>query len=91
MEQLRFTIGLVLFFLVLLIYKFITAPFSPANMLSPLVETLGILVVGLIWGVIIWLPVRLFKGVDEAPDFQNFIFYAAVIFGFVFMVYSSIS
>lgn len=87
MNQLRFIIASAILLLILLVFRFITQPFSPENMISPLVESFGILVIGLIWGVIIYLPVRLFQGPDKTPDFQSFIFYAAVVFCALFMVY----
>ena len=87
MNQVRFIVALPILLLVLLVFRFMTQPFSPEKMVSPVGEAVGILVVGLIWGIIIYLPVRLFKGPDEAPDFQSFIAYVAVIFSGLFMVY----
>jgi len=90
MNQIRFTVMLAILILVLLVLRFITQPFAPENMLIPLGETLGILLIGIIWGLIIYLPIRLFKGPDHAPDFPNFIFYSATIFSILFILYSFI-
>ena len=87
MNQVRFIVALAILLLVLLVFRFMTQPFSPEKMVSPLGEAVGILVVGLIWGIIIYLPVRLFQGPDKSPDFQSFIVYAAAIFSVLFMAY----
>ena len=87
MNQIRFIVILAILLLVLLVLRFITQPFAPENILGPLGETLGTLLIGMIWGLIIYFPIRLFKGPDEAPDMQNFIFYAAAIFSILFLLY----
>lgn len=87
MNQIRFIAALTILLLVLLFFRFMTQPFSPEKMVSPLGEAVGILVVGLFWGIVIYLPVRLFQGPDNAPDFQSFIIYSATIFSALFMVY----
>ena len=87
MNQIRFIIALAILLLILLVFRFVTQPFAPEKMISPVAEALGILVIGLIWGGIIYLPIRLFQGPDKSPDFQSFIFYVAAIFSALFLVY----
>jgi len=80
METVRFTIGLAILLLIALAFKFITEPFAPDDFIPSLIEALGILVAGVIWGLMVWLPIRLIKGTDRAPDLQHFVFYTAAIF-----------
>ena len=80
MNTVRFTIGLVILLLVLLIFKFFTEPFAPGDFMLPLAEAFGVLVAGVILGLLVWSALRLFKGPDKAPDLQNFVFYMAAIF-----------
>lgn len=87
MNHLRLTIALTILLLILLIFRFITEPFAPANIIVPISESLAILGIGLVWGVIIYLPLRLFRGPDKSPDSRSFIVYTAVAFIALYMVY----
>jgi hypothetical protein len=78
MNNIRFVIGLGILLISLLILKFAIEPFAPENLLLPLAGALGVIATGLVWGVILWLPIRLVRGGGRAPDVQRFIFYTAV-------------
>ena len=80
MNSIRFIIGLAGLLLVILIFLFFTQPFAPENIIERLIDSLGILVAGLIWGILFWVPIRMIKGTDTAPDLQHFLFYSAAIF-----------
>ena len=91
MNQIRFIIALAILLFILLVFRFFTTPFGPGNIIGPFAESLGILGLGLIWGVLVYLPIRLFVGPDKTPDFQSFITYIATAFIFLFMIYNLIT
>ena len=80
MNTVRFTIGLAILLLILLIFKFFTEPFAPGDFIPPLAEAFGMLMSGVILGLLAWSALRLFKGPDKAPDLQHFVFYLATIY-----------
>jgi len=90
MNQIRFAIALAILLVILMIYRFIVQPYGPGNILVPIGESIGIIVIGLIWGVLIYFPIRLFKGPDNSPDFQSFIVYVAFGFAALFAIYNFI-
>lgn len=90
MNQIRFTIALAILLLILMIYRFIMQPYGLGNILIPFGESVGLIIVGLIWGVLIYLPIRLFKGPDNSPDFQSYIVYVAFAFAALYMIYKFI-
>lgn len=87
MNQIRFIIALTILLLILMIYKFITQPYGPGNIIVPIGESVGLIIIGLIWGALIYLPIRLFKGPDNSPDFQSYIVYVAFAFAALYMIY----
>jgi len=65
-------------------------PYGPGNILVPIGESIGLIIIGLIWGLLIYFPIRLFKGPDNSPDFQSYIVYVAFAFAAVYMAYQFI-
>ena len=88
MNQIRFTIALAILLLILMIYRFIVNPYGSGNILVPIGESIGIIIIGLIWGALIYSAIRLFKGPDNAPDFQSFIVYGAFVFAALVAIYN---
>ena len=86
-NNLRFVIGLILLLLALLIMRFVTEPYAPGNVLLHVPEVVGVIVTGLVWGLIIWFPIRLVRGVGRAPDMQTFIFYTAVVVSVLYFIF----
>lgn len=85
MNNLRFIIGLSILLAILLILKFAIEPFAPKNSLLPIAEAMGVIATGLVWGVIIWFPIRMVRGTGRAPGMQRFIFYTAVAVSVAYM------
>lgn len=87
MNHLRFTVGIGILLIVLLVFSFVIEPFALENIQTPVIEAAGVIVSGLIAGFFAWVPVRLVRGIDRAPDMENFLFYTTVIFSVISMVY----
>ena len=85
-NNISFVISLILLLLALLIIRFVTEPYAPENVLLQVPKTLVILVTGLVWGLVIWLPIRLVKGGGRAPGMHRFIFYVAAVTSVLYVV-----
>jgi hypothetical protein len=88
-NNIRFIFSLILLLLALLIITFITEPYAPENVLMQVPKAAGILVMGLLWGLIIWLPIRLFQGNGRAPGMQRFIFITAVVVSILYIIFQA--
>lgn len=78
----RFLLGLSLLTTSLVTYKFTTDPLANTNwehVLFSVGESVGGVAGALIWGLIIWAPLRFFSGADKAPEVRSFTLYAAAI------------
>ena len=85
----RFFLGLALLTMVLVAYTLTTDPFAIANWEHSLVtagKAVGGVTGALIWGLIIWAPIRFFRGADKAPEIRSFTLYTAAVFVAMFIV-----
>ena len=87
MDKSRFSTALVMLLLVIMVFKFVTDPFAPENIIPPLLESVRILAISLGLGLVFYAIVRLFKGSNEAPDFQKFVFSTTAILIVLFIIY----
>lgn len=85
----HFVIGLILLLLILLIVRFVTEPFAPENVLLRVPEVVGVIVTGLVWGLVVWFPIRLVRGVGRAPDMLTFVFYTAVVVSGLYVIFQA--
>jgi hypothetical protein len=88
-NNISFVISLILLLLALLVIKFVTQPYAPENVLLRVPEVVGIMLTGLIWGLILWLPIRAVQGVGRAPDMQTFIFYTTVVVSVLYFIFQA--
>jgi len=79
MKLARFFIGLSLILIALVAFRYGTDPFAKHNLVILFGEATGTIMGGLILGLVIWAPVRIFKGHESTPDIRTFTLYAAVI------------
>ena len=90
MNLLRFFLGLTLLTMALVTYNLTTDPFAIANVEHGLVtagKAVGGVTGALIWGVIIWAPIRFFRGTDKTPEIRSFTLYTAAVFVAIFIVF----
>ena len=83
----RLFLSLALMALALLALKFAVDPLADKNIAATTGEAIGGVVGGLIWGLFIWVPIRLIRGADKAPDIRRVTLYAAAIFVAIFIVF----
>ena len=88
-NNLRFVIGLILLLLALLIMRFVTEPYAPGNVLLRIPDAVGVIVTGLVWGLIIWYPVRLVRGAGRAPGMQQFVFNTVVVVSALYVIFQA--
>ena len=88
-NNISFVISLILLLLALLIINFFTEPYAPENVLLQVPKVLGVIVTGLVWGLIIWSPIRVVRGAGRAPGIQRFIFYTAVVFSVLYFIFQA--
>ena len=48
--------------------------------------TLGMLAIGVVLGVVLWLPAKVIKGPDRVPDFKPFVLVGAIISAVLLLV-----
>ncbi len=83
----RFFLGLALLEIALLAFKFTTDPLAGSNLAATFAETIGSVTGGLLWGLIVWAPIRLIRGSDKAPDIRSFTLYSAAIIVALFIIF----
>jgi len=88
-DNINFVISLILLLLGLLIIRFVTEPYAPGNVLLQVPKTLGALGTGLVWGLIIWLPIRMVRGGGRAPGMHRFIFYTAAVVSVLYVIFQT--
>lgn len=91
MSYLPVIIIYILAFLVLMIFRFIQQPYSPANIHTPALESLATIVGGIALGVLIYLFMRMFQGNDLAPDLSTTTTYSVVGLAIVYMLHHLIT
>jgi hypothetical protein len=87
MNTIRFIVGILILLTILLVFRFFTEPSAFNAITPPILEALGVLMAGLIWGVLLWTLFRLIKGPDKSPNLPNFSFYTAIIFITLYMAH----
>lgn len=90
MIWIRFFAGLAFLLLLLLIARFIKEPFAIFSAVGPTIEAVGVIIIGLIWGLLFWVLIRFFNGPNRTPDPERFIFYVAMIVTAIYIVYHAI-
>ena len=80
MNLIRIIIALAILILGSLVLQFAIAPFSIGNGTFQITHSIGRVAGGIIWGVIIWAVIKLFRGKERSPDMSSFIFYTAAIY-----------
>jgi hypothetical protein len=80
MNLIRIIIALAILILGSLVLQFAIAPFSIGNGTFQITHSISRVAGGIIWGVIIWGIIKLFRGDEKSPDMSSFIFYTAAIY-----------
>jgi hypothetical protein len=80
MNLIRIIIALAILILGSLVLQFAIAPFSIGNGTFQITHSISRVAGGIIWGVIIWGIIKLFRGDDKSPDMSSFIFYTAATY-----------
>ena len=80
MNLIRIIIALAILILGSLVLQFTIAPFSIGNGTFQITHSISRVAGGIIWGVIIWGIIKLFRGDEKSPDMSSFIFYTAAIY-----------
>lgn len=92
MKTSRFILGLILITITLATYKVVTNPLAQEDIVGIISQSIGGVVGGLIWGLILWFPARLIIGIkNKAPDLRKFCLYTATIMIALFIAFEILS
>ena len=80
MNLIRIIVALAILILGSLILQFAIAPFSIGNGTFQITHSISRVAGGIIWGVIIWGIIKLFRGDEKSPDMSSFIFYTSATY-----------
>lgn len=93
MKRTRFVLGLALLASAIVVFQLIAEPFLATGQFtqyrfwSLLGSGIGGVAGGLVWGIIVWLPLRIIRGAKNAPDPLKFSLYTAAIVVGAFIVF----
>ena len=93
MKQTRFVLGLALLASAIVVFQLITEPFLATGQFTQygfwwlLGSGIGGVAGALVWGIIVWLPLRIIRGAKNAPDPLKVSLYTAAIVVGAFIVF----
>jgi len=86
METKIFIIGLLILLIAFFILEVVFLNNNNLSIVYRLGGSVGAVSGSLLWGVILWAPVRLVRGKDNAPDIRKFTLITAYIFTALYML-----